>query len=394
MGKRALGVIHRIQEWASAVQVGPGAEGGAGGRRGDEGGGEGGEGSCSRSHPGIDRGAALVPRGLGDGSALGDRRRDDAGEGDENARAAEDKGGKLALCPLATNLAGLPTNGRRDAPPRRTPETCLEPSYWPQAPGDSSQRRQDGAQRRAREGRLARRPCPEAGSAARAALVPLSVQQPLTSLSSEWANASRPTKNWALGQRTSQPHPAFILDPRLLLLLPPLLASPTPGFVFILALFSCSRRAPSVPLPRLLPERQAPIGPSRLGYGVSADVPRPARSPSTPPPHLATMTQVLALAARHMEAVGAPGRRHVDLGQQLKPPAGFAAAADAGRSSSHIRSVPSRKRASTIHTIDADRGMREPLDASTPGAQGQDGASDIICLCTPAPKIPRPRNGE
>ncbi|KAL3960163.1 hypothetical protein ACCO45_005280 [Purpureocillium lilacinum] len=44
------------------------------------------------------------------------------------------------------------------------------------------------------------------------------------------------------------------------------------------------------------------------------------------------MTQVLALAARHMEAIGAPVRRHVDLGQQYKQPAGIAAAADGGHS--------------------------------------------------------------
>ncbi|KAJ6441923.1 SNF2 family helicase [Purpureocillium lavendulum] len=105
------------------------------------------------------------------------------------------------------------------------------------------------------------------------------------------------------------------------------------------------------------------------------------------------MTQVLALAARHMEAIGAPVRRHVDLGQPYKQPAGIAtAAADGGHSPSPLRSASSRKRASTIHAVDADRGMQESPSASSAGAQRQDGPRDIICLCTPAPKIPRPRN--
>ncbi|GJN74395.1 SNF2 family helicase [Purpureocillium lilacinum] len=104
------------------------------------------------------------------------------------------------------------------------------------------------------------------------------------------------------------------------------------------------------------------------------------------------MTQVLALAARHMEAIGAPVRRHVDLGQQYKQPAGIAAAADGGHSPSPLRSASSRKRASTIHAVDADRGMQESPSASSAGTQRQDGARDLICLCTPAPKIPRPRN--
>ncbi|KJZ80351.1 hypothetical protein HIM_00201 [Hirsutella minnesotensis 3608] len=105
------------------------------------------------------------------------------------------------------------------------------------------------------------------------------------------------------------------------------------------------------------------------------------------------MTEVLALGggARRMDAVAAPVRRHMDLGKQLKPSPAFHPVSD-GR---HTPSPPGnghssslyRKRASTLGSLDADHGMFEPINANV-----QDGPRDIICLCAPAPKIPRPRN--
>ncbi|KND94160.1 Repressor of filamentous growth 1 [Tolypocladium ophioglossoides CBS 100239] len=103
------------------------------------------------------------------------------------------------------------------------------------------------------------------------------------------------------------------------------------------------------------------------------------------------MTQVLALAARQMETVAAPVHRHVDLGKQFKPSAGFIAAG--GRHSpTHLRTTPSRKRASTTSAVGAHHGMLDSPYANAAGAQKQDWSRDIVCLCTPAPKIPRPRN--
>ena len=105
------------------------------------------------------------------------------------------------------------------------------------------------------------------------------------------------------------------------------------------------------------------------------------------------MTQVLALTARQMEIVGAPVHRHVDLGKQFKNAADFIAAG--GRHSpTPLRATSPRKRASTIGAVGADHGMQDSPIVNAAGAQKQDGSRDIVCLCTPAPKIPRPRNGE
>ncbi|POR38139.1 Repressor of filamentous growth 1 [Tolypocladium paradoxum] len=105
------------------------------------------------------------------------------------------------------------------------------------------------------------------------------------------------------------------------------------------------------------------------------------------------MTQVLALAARQMETIGAPVHRHVDLGKQFKTSTGFIAAG--GRHSpTPLRTTPSRQRASTIGAVDAGHGMLDSPDANAAGAQKQHGSRDMVCLCTPAPKIPRPRNAD
>jgi len=55
-----------------------------------------------------------------------------------------------------------------------------------------------------------------------------------------------------------------------------------------------------------------------------------------------------------------------------------------------------RKRAASINTEEANRPKIENLSLSTPSTAGSrpfDAGRDLICLCTPAPKVPRPRNG-
>lgn len=59
-----------------------------------------------------------------------------------------------------------------------------------------------------------------------------------------------------------------------------------------------------------------------------------------------------------------------------------------------------RKRAASINTADANYAMFEKLkinsaaSLSSSASMSLDTPRDHICLCTPAPKIPRPRNGE
>ncbi|CAM1503933.1 Fc.00g015240.m01.CDS01 [Cosmosporella sp. VM-42] len=50
------------------------------------------------------------------------------------------------------------------------------------------------------------------------------------------------------------------------------------------------------------------------------------------------------------------------------------------------------KRAASISTSEASYERLEQLKINTPGSMNSDGSKDLICLCTPAPKIPRPRN--
>ncbi|KAK2590118.1 slightly ste11-like protein [Conoideocrella luteorostrata] len=105
------------------------------------------------------------------------------------------------------------------------------------------------------------------------------------------------------------------------------------------------------------------------------------------------MTQVLSLASRDTETVGASVRHHMSLDNPFRSRRGFDLASDGRHSPSPFRAAGSvRKRASTINTADSNHGMFEPLSINTSGQGTQDGSRDIICLCTPAPKIPRPRN--
>lgn len=118
-----------------------------------------------------------------------------------------------------------------------------------------------------------------------------------------------------------------------------------------------------------------------------------ACAPSPSPAHR-TMAQVLSLATQDMETVGASVHHHMSLEKPFRSRGGFDLARDGRLSPTPFRTGSGRKRASSINTAPANHGIFEPLSISTSGQATQDGPRDIICLCTPAPKIPRPRNGE
>ncbi|KAG6008940.1 hypothetical protein E4U43_000079 [Claviceps pusilla] len=104
------------------------------------------------------------------------------------------------------------------------------------------------------------------------------------------------------------------------------------------------------------------------------------------------MTQVLSLTTRDMESVGAPVHRHMSLATPFRRRGSFELASDGKSSLNFFRAGSGRNRESAVNTADASYGMFEPLATGSSGQVAQDGPRDIICLCTPAPKIPRPRN--
>lgn len=57
-------------------------------------------------------------------------------------------------------------------------------------------------------------------------------------------------------------------------------------------------------------------------------------------------------------------------------------------------SLPSRQRAAALKDGDIDDGRPEQLRVNTANTMTPDDSRDMLCICTPAPKIPRPRNGE
>ncbi|KAK3902739.1 HMG box protein [Staphylotrichum tortipilum] len=76
------------------------------------------------------------------------------------------------------------------------------------------------------------------------------------------------------------------------------------------------------------------------------------------------------------------------------PPPVAAAAAAAGSSESPRRPI-TKKRAASINTEEANRPKIEHLNLTTPGTASPrpfDTSNAFICLCTPPPKVPRPRN--
>lgn len=75
-------------------------------------------------------------------------------------------------------------------------------------------------------------------------------------------------------------------------------------------------------------------------------------------------------------------------------PRAFRAATDTPDSPSPRTVDLARKRAASINTAEANYARFEHLRLNTPTNMNKDSPRDHICLCTPAPKIPRPRNGE
>ncbi|KAG5917023.1 hypothetical protein E4U42_007410 [Claviceps africana] len=104
------------------------------------------------------------------------------------------------------------------------------------------------------------------------------------------------------------------------------------------------------------------------------------------------MTQVLSLTSQDMQTVGASVHRHMSLDTPFRRRGSFELAPDGKSSLNFFREGPGRNRTSTVNNTDARYGMFEPLSTGPSGQLAHDGSRDIICLCTPAPKIPRPRN--
>lgn len=103
------------------------------------------------------------------------------------------------------------------------------------------------------------------------------------------------------------------------------------------------------------------------------------------------MTQVLSFAPRPIHDTAS--HHHMDLDRAVRvggPPGVFAPR----RSPSPGSSSFTRKRAASLTSADATHGLYEQLSINTSGpAMRPETSRDAICLCTPTPKIPRPRNG-
>ena len=104
-----------------------------------------------------------------------------------------------------------------------------------------------------------------------------------------------------------------------------------------------------------------------------------------------------AMAARPARAASALARQHES---ETSPAASLASSGSSPPpqppSGSSVRGSISRKRAASINTEEANRPKVESLSLGTPSTTSPrpfDASRDLICLCTPAPKVPRPRNG-
>ncbi|KAF4984661.1 hypothetical protein FZEAL_177 [Fusarium zealandicum] len=103
------------------------------------------------------------------------------------------------------------------------------------------------------------------------------------------------------------------------------------------------------------------------------------------------MTQVISLVTPSSQAI-TPARSPMDDEQHDRPPRAFRTIPNTPDSPSPRTAVLARKRAASINTADASYGRLEKLKLNTPTSMTSENSRDIICLCTPAPKIPRPRN--
>lgn len=111
-------------------------------------------------------------------------------------------------------------------------------------------------------------------------------------------------------------------------------------------------------------------------------------------PLLSKMTQVISLVAAAPKQAMTPAHSPMDAVDDYdRPPRAFRAVPDTPDSPSPRTAGLARKRAASINTADANYGRLEKLQLTTPSSMNSEGPRDI-CLCTPAPKIPRPRNGE
>lgn len=104
------------------------------------------------------------------------------------------------------------------------------------------------------------------------------------------------------------------------------------------------------------------------------------------------MTQVISLVAPP-KAITPAHSSPMELDDHDGPRA-IRAATDTPDSPSPRTVDPARKRAASINTAEANYARFEHLRLNTPTNMNKDSPRDHICLCTPAPKIPRPRNGE
>ncbi|RMJ06914.1 hypothetical protein CDV36_013489 [Fusarium kuroshium] len=104
------------------------------------------------------------------------------------------------------------------------------------------------------------------------------------------------------------------------------------------------------------------------------------------------MTQVISLVAAAPKQAMTPAHSPMDTVDDYdRPPRAFRAVPDTPDSPSPRTAGLARKRAASINTADANYGRLEKLQLTTPVSMNSEGPRDI-CLCTPAPKIPRPRN--
>ncbi|KAL7798304.1 putative SNF2 family helicase [Trichoderma ceciliae] len=102
------------------------------------------------------------------------------------------------------------------------------------------------------------------------------------------------------------------------------------------------------------------------------------------------MTQVLSLAPRHMEMAPIHSRMEVD--EISRRGSSEAAFGGLHNSSSPIGEPIMRRPPASLGTPNTNHDVLGQLRLGTSTAMQAGGGRDIICLCTPTPKIPRPRN--
>ncbi|ATY66416.1 SNF2 family [Cordyceps militaris] len=102
------------------------------------------------------------------------------------------------------------------------------------------------------------------------------------------------------------------------------------------------------------------------------------------------MTQVLSFAPRPIHDTVPHLLMDLDRAVRVGGPQGVFAPR---RSPSPGSSSLTRKRAASLNSADQTHGLYEQLSISTSGtAMKPESSREAICLCTPTPKIPRPRN--